>query len=82
MALYVSGGLRRGTDLIKALALGADAVMAGRALLYGVAAAGSAGVSRALEILESEAIDALGLLGCAAPDELGPHLLVRTPRAG
>ena len=77
LALYVSGGLRRGTDLLKAVALGADAVMAGRALLYGVAAAGTAGVNRALEIFRSEATDALGLLGCASPDDLGPHILVR-----
>jgi (S)-mandelate dehydrogenase len=77
MALYVSGGLRRGTDLLKALCLGADAVMAGRAPLYGVCAAGSAGVRRALEILRKEATDAMGLLGAAALEDLGPSLLMR-----
>jgi (S)-mandelate dehydrogenase len=77
MALYVSGGLRRGTELLKALALGADAVMAGRAPLYGLCAAGQAGVTRALDILAKEATDAMGLLGVSTTDELGPQWLVR-----
>jgi (S)-mandelate dehydrogenase len=77
MALYATGGLRRGTDLLKALALGADAVWAGRAPLYGVCAAGADGVARALEILHREALDAMGLLGVSRVDELGPHLLTR-----
>ena len=71
----ISGGLRRGTDLLKALALGADAVLAGRAPLYGVCAGGEAGVERALEILKTEAFDAMGLLGARSVEELGPHLL-------
>ncbi len=77
MALYMSGGVRRGTDVLKALALGADAVLAGRAPLYGVCAAGSAGVARALEILKRETGDAMGLLGAATLDDLGPEFLVR-----
>ena len=75
IALYVTGGLRRGTDLLKALALGADAVWAGRAPLYGVCAAGAKGVERALEILHEEALDAMGLLGASSVAELGPHFL-------
>jgi len=75
VALHVSGGLRRGTDLLKALALGADAVLAGRAPLYGLCAGGRAGASRALEILQHEAHDALGLLGARSVGELGPRLL-------
>jgi (S)-mandelate dehydrogenase len=75
--IYVSGGLRRGTDLLKALALGADAVMAGRAPLYGLCAAGQPGVERALEILKEEASNALGLLGAAGVSALGPDLLAR-----
>jgi (S)-mandelate dehydrogenase len=70
MAVYVSGGLRRGTDLLKAVALGADAVWAGRAVLYGVCAAGAAGARRALEILHTEAHDALGLLGATSAADL------------
>jgi len=75
MALFISGGLRRGTDLLKAVALGADGVLAGRAPLYGVCAGGAAGVERALDILQTEAFDALGLLGARSLDELGPDLL-------
>ena len=75
MALLLSGGVRRGTDVLKAIALGADAVMAGRAPLYGLCAGGAAGVERALTILNKELCDAMGLLGVSGLDELGPHLL-------
>jgi len=73
--LMLSGGTRRGTDVLKAVALGADAVMAGRAPLYGVCADGRPGAARALEILHKETCDAMGLLGVASLDALGPHLL-------
>lgn len=75
MALMLSGGIRRGTDVLKAVALGADAVLAGRAPLYGLCATGSAGASRALAILHKEICDAMGLLGVSRLEELGPHLL-------
>lgn len=75
MALMLSGGVRRGTDILKAVALGADAVLAGRAPLYGLCAAGSDGVERALAILKKETTDAMGLLGVSRLAELGPHLL-------
>jgi (S)-mandelate dehydrogenase len=75
IALFTSGGLRRGTDLLKALALGADAVLAGRAPLYGVCAGGREGVVRALDILKTEAFDALGLLGAQSVADLGQQLL-------
>lgn len=74
-ALYVSGGLRRGEDLLKALALGADAVLAGRAVLYGLCACGAEGAARALALLQREADQALGLLGAASVGELGPQWL-------
>ena len=77
IALYMAGGIRRGTDMLKALALGADAVWAGRAPLYGLGAAGAAGAARALEILQSEALEAMGLLGVRRVDELAPDLLAR-----
>lgn len=77
VALYASGGLRRGTDLLKAMALGADGVLAGRAPLYGLCAAGEAGVHRALELLASEALDALGLLGAKSFAELDASFLAR-----
>jgi (S)-mandelate dehydrogenase len=62
--ILVDGGVRTGGDIAKALCLGADAVLAGRAPLYGVAAAGEAGVARALTILKEEFVLTLGLLGC------------------
>ncbi|HEY8048686.1 MAG TPA: alpha-hydroxy acid oxidase, partial [Ramlibacter sp.] len=77
IALYVTGGVRRGTDLLKALSLGADAVLAGRAPLYGLCAGGEAGVKRALDLLAQEAVNALGLLGASGLGQLGPQFLRR-----
>lgn len=70
LAVLVDGGFRRGTDVVKALALGAEAVLIGRATLYGLMAGDEAGVDRALEILTSEIHRTLGQLGCTSPDEL------------
>jgi isopentenyl diphosphate isomerase/L-lactate dehydrogenase-like FMN-dependent dehydrogenase len=66
------GGIRRGSDIIKALCLGARAVMVGRAYAYGLGAAGGAGVTRAIEILRTDLIRTLNLLGCASVAELDP----------
>jgi len=76
--LIVDSGFRRGSDVLKALALGAQAVMIGRATLYGLTAAGEPGVRRALDILASEMDRTLGQLGCCSVDELGPQLLHRS----
>jgi isopentenyl diphosphate isomerase/L-lactate dehydrogenase-like FMN-dependent dehydrogenase len=62
--IIVDSGFRRGSEVLKAMALGADAVMVGRAPLYGAAAAGEAGASRALEILEAEILRTMAILGC------------------
>jgi isopentenyl diphosphate isomerase/L-lactate dehydrogenase-like FMN-dependent dehydrogenase len=73
MTVLVDGGFRRGADVVKALALGADAVFVGRAALYGAAAGGKAGARRALQILKSEVDRVLALLGCASTAGLGPR---------
>jgi isopentenyl diphosphate isomerase/L-lactate dehydrogenase-like FMN-dependent dehydrogenase len=67
------GGIRRGTDVVKALALGARAVLAGRAPLWGLAVGGEAGARDVLEILRSEIELALILLGCPSPADVGPQ---------
>ena len=77
LTVIVDSGFRRGTDVIKAMALGAHAVMIGRATLYGLAAGGEEGVSQAIKILTSETDRVLGQLGCRSIAEVGPHLLVR-----
>ncbi len=71
MELILDGGIRRGGDVIKALALGAAAVMIGRAYLYGLGAGGEAGVARALFLLKEELRRDLTLLGCASVKDLG-----------
>ena len=65
--VYVDGGIRRGSDVVKALALGARAVLAGRAPLWGLACDGEAGARRVLELLRDEIELALALCGCTAP---------------
>jgi isopentenyl diphosphate isomerase/L-lactate dehydrogenase-like FMN-dependent dehydrogenase len=75
MAIFVDGGVRRGADIVKLLALGADMVFVGRAALYGVAAGGEAGARRTLEILRSEVDRVLAFLGCSSIAELGPQHL-------
>ena len=62
--VLMDGGIRRGTDIVKALAIGARAVLCGRAYAYGLAAAGEAGVNRAIEILRVDLERTLRLLGC------------------
>jgi isopentenyl diphosphate isomerase/L-lactate dehydrogenase-like FMN-dependent dehydrogenase len=71
--VLVDGGIKRGTDVVKALALGAKAVGIGRAALYGLAVGGQQGVERVLQILADETATALRLLGVSSPAELGPQ---------
>ena len=75
--IIVDGGFRRGTDIIKAVALGADAAMTGRATLYGLASNGERGVERALEILTTEMDRSMGQLGVNSMTDFGPHLVRR-----
>ncbi|HEU0154491.1 MAG TPA: alpha-hydroxy acid oxidase [Stellaceae bacterium] len=80
IAILADGGVRRGTDIIKMLALGADAVLVGRAVLYGVAGAGRAGASRALAILREELERDMGLIGAASITQLDRGLLLGKTR--
>jgi L-lactate dehydrogenase (cytochrome)/(S)-mandelate dehydrogenase len=73
--VFVDSGFRRGSDVVKALALGADAVLVGRSTLYGVAAGGQDGAARALEIYREEISRVLALLGCCGISDLGPQYL-------
>lgn len=75
LAVLVDGGFRRGSDVLKAIALGAHGVMIGRAALYGLAAGGQAGVTHALTLLRNEMERTLTLLGCRNLGELGRHLV-------
>ena len=68
--ILMDGGIRRGSDIVKALCLGADAVLIGRAYAYGVAAGGGPGVARAIEILRTELVRTLKLLGCPSVADL------------
>lgn len=68
--VLVDGGIRRGTDVVRALALGATAVLAGRAPLWGLAAGGEGGATRVLGLLRAETEAALALLGCRSPVEV------------
>jgi len=74
--VILDGGVRRGSDVVKALCLGARACMIGRAWLYGLAAGGEAGVAKALDILTKEIDTTMTLLGRTTLAELGPHCLV------
>lgn len=69
--VMIDGGFRRGTDIIKALALGADFIFVGRPFLYAAAVAGRRGVSKAAEILKTEFYRDLALLGVTSVDEIG-----------
>ena len=68
--VLLDGGIRRGTDIVKALCLGARAVLVGRAYAYGLGAGGGAGVARAIEILRADLVRAMKLLGCPSVAEL------------
>jgi (S)-mandelate dehydrogenase len=75
LVVMLDGGVRRGSDIIMALALGAQFVFAGRAMMYG-AAAGPGGADRAIAILREEIDLMLGQIGCPSISDLGPHVLL------
>jgi L-lactate dehydrogenase (cytochrome) len=77
MTVMLDGGIRRGTDVIKALALGARFVFVGRPLLYAAVAGGQAGVQRALTLLKEEVNRDMALLGIRSISEITPELVRR-----
>ena len=80
--VIVDGGFHRGTDIVKAIAMGADMVGLGRMQCYGLAAAGTEGVVRVLELLEIEVRTAMGLLGVTKLSELNRSYLCQQPLVG
>lgn len=75
MDVLLDGGIRRGSDVVKALCLGARAVLIGRAYAYGLGAAGGAGVTRAIDILRADIVRTLTLLGIASTAGLDPSVI-------
>jgi L-lactate dehydrogenase (cytochrome) len=75
--VLMDGGIRRGGDIVKAVALGADAVLLGRSYAYGLAAGGEPGVDRAIAILKADLVRTMKLLGCASLAELDASYLQR-----
>ncbi|PUB11534.1 alpha-hydroxy acid oxidase [Yoonia sediminilitoris] len=82
LPIILDSGVRRGADLLRAKALGADFVLAGRALAYGVGAGAGAGAERAFEILKLELLRALGQLGATSFQNVGPADLTKGPSHG
>ena len=79
LVIALDGGIRRGSDVVKALALGAHFVFTGRATLYGAAVDGQAGAARAIELLQSEIHRVMALLGVNTPEELTTEHLLMPP---
>lgn len=79
LPLLVDGGIRRGTDVLKAMALGASAVLLGRPYVYGLANAGAMGVAHVLRLLRDELEIAMALCGCRQLDQATPSLLYPAP---
>lgn len=79
LTIIIDSGARRGSDIVKAIAVGADMVMSGRPTLYGSAAAGEAGAYRALQIFQTEMDRIMAQLGLNHVDEIGPHIFWNPP---
>ena len=79
LKIIIDSGARRGSDIVKAIAIGADMVMSGRPTLYGSAAAGEAGAYRALEIFQTEMDRIMAQLGLNSVDQISPHIFWNPP---
>jgi L-lactate dehydrogenase (cytochrome) len=79
--VLMDGGIRRGGDVVKAICLGAKAVLVGRAYAWALGAAGGPGVARAIEILRTDVVRTMRLLGCPSIRELGPSYIETTTAA-
>jgi 4-hydroxymandelate oxidase len=79
LPVLMDGGVRRGVDVLTALALGASAVLVGRPTIWGLAAEGEAGVAGVLEILREGFVNAMALTGCRSVDEIGRALVTPAP---
>ena len=80
--MLLDGGVRRGTDVLKALALGAAFVWIGRPFNYAASIGGHDGVRHAITLMQAEIERDMMMLGIRALDELGPHSLKRVPSSG
>ena len=80
MEVLMDGGVRRGSDIVKAVCLGARAVLVGRAYAYGLGAEGEAGVTKALKILRDDVERTLRLLGCESVAKLNASYIETTSR--
>jgi L-lactate dehydrogenase (cytochrome) len=80
--IICDGGVRRGSDIVKALALGAKACMSGRAYLYGLGAAGEAGVDHVLDLLSSDMRRTMALVGCSSVADIDRDHVRFTPQPG
>ena len=78
--VLLDGGVRRGIDVLVALALGAQAVLVGRPAIWGLAVGGEDGVARVLELFRAEVELGLKLLGCPSPDDVGRNAVARNRR--
>lgn len=82
MPLLVDGGIRRGTDILKAMALGANAVLIGRPYVFGLASAGAMGVAHVIRLLRDELEIAMALCGCATLDKAAPCVRIADTALG
>lgn len=82
MQVWLDGGIRKGSDIFKAVALGADGVMIGRIPLWGLAVAGEEGVNKALSILKAEFMHIMALAGCKSLADITLSRLARKDARG